>query len=62
MEGTRIRLINGQMPFDRYDGANFVHATGREVWRQAAAGNWCWQPEYSGDSTEDLPETEESET
>lgn len=58
---TRIRQINGPMPYDKYDGVNFVHATGREVWAQAASGDWCWQNEYEGDPTEDLPETEEAE-
>ena len=59
MEGTRIRLINGPMPFDRFeDGKGYTHATGREVWKRAAAGNWCWQNEYEGDETEGLPETE----
>ena len=51
---TRIRRIDGDMPFD----SNGRHATGREVWQQAAAGNWCWMPEFEGDDTEDLPETE----
>ena len=54
-EKIRIRMINGPMPFDK-DGK---HATGREVWTQAAAGNWVWAPEFEGDDTEDMPETEE---
>ena len=41
---TRIRMINGPMPFDQ----NGWHATGREVWAQAAAGNWIWAPEFEG--------------
>ena len=53
---TRIRQINGPMPFDSFGR----HATGREVWAQAASGDWCWQNEYEGDPTEDLPETEEA--
>ena len=51
---TKIRYIIGGMPYD----SNGRHATGREVWSQAAAGNWCWMPEYEGDDTVDLPETE----
>ena len=51
---TKIRLIVGDMPFDR-DGRQ---ATGREVWAKAAAGNWCWLPEYEGDDTEGLSITE----
>lgn len=50
-----IRRIIGPMPYD-YGGK---HATGREVWRQAASGTWCWMPEYEGDETEELPETED---
>ena len=53
-ERIRIRCIVGEMPFDQ----NGRHATGREVWDQAAAGNWCWLPEFEGDDTEDLPVTE----
>lgn len=53
-EKVRIRLIDGPMPFDE-DGRR---ATGREVWGQAAAGNWVRINEYEGDATEDLPETE----
>lgn len=55
MRKTRIRRINGPMPFDK-DGR---HATGREVWAQAAAGNWVWAPEFEGDDTEDMEVTEE---
>ena len=61
---TRIRMINGPMPFDQ----NGRHATGREVraqaaagnwiWAQAAAGNWIWAPEFEGDDTEDMEVTE----
>ncbi len=51
---TRIRMINGPMPFDQ----NGRHATGREVWAQAAAGNWVWLPEFEGDDTEDMEVTE----
>lgn len=54
MENIRIRNIDGSMPFD----SNGRHATGREVWAKAAAGNWTWTVEYEGDDTEDLPETE----
>ena len=54
-EKIRIRCIVGPMPFDQ----NGRHATGREVWARAAAGNWCWVPEFEGDETEDMPDTEE---
>lgn len=53
-EKIRIRCIVGPMPFDQ-DGR---HATGREVWAQAAAGNWCRVPEFEGDDTEDMEVTE----
>lgn len=57
MPDVRIRRINGPMPFDSFGR----HATGREVWRQSAAGTWGWADEFEGDPTEDLPETEEPE-
>ena len=52
--GTRIRTMN-YIPCDR----NGVHATGREVWTQAAAGNWTWVNEYEDDDTVNLPDTDD---
>ena len=53
-----IRDIIGDMPFDR-EGR---HATGRErtVWNDYAQG-YVWEPEYEGDDTIDLPNTETEE-
>ena len=53
----RIRLIDGSMPFDRWDETKwaFVHATGREVYDEERD---AWFVEYEDDNTVDLPETE----
>lgn len=55
MEQIRIRNIEGDMPLDRWDGEQFIHATGREYWDEFPG---CWRTEYEDDDTVDLPTTE----
>lgn len=50
---TRIREIY-PMPFDRWDGEKYVHATGREYWD--CVTGWC--TEYEDDATCSLPVTD----
>lgn len=51
----RIRYNWNNIAFD----SEGRHATGREVLTLSASGtNWTWMPEYEGDSTCDLPETD----
>ena len=54
-EHIRIRMIDGDMPFDRWDPWKncHVHATGREY-----AVNDFWWVEYEDDDTVGLPCTE----
>ena len=59
-DNVRIRMIDGDMPFDRWDPWQncHVHATGREVYQEAPAGFYVWMPEYEDDVTVDLPCTD----
>lgn len=54
----RIRMIDGDMPFDRWDPWKncHVHATGREYYDPAV--NDFWWVEYEDDDTVDLPCTD----
>lgn len=51
---TRIRNVY-PMPFDRWDGDKYVHATGREYW-DCTTNGWC--TEYEDDATCSLPVTD----
>ena len=50
----KIRFIDETegMPLDRWDGEQYVHATGREYWDPYPG---CWRAEYEDDETVDLP-------
>lgn len=56
--GVRIRVIDGDMPFDRWDPWKncHVHATGREFYDPYICE--AWLVEYEDDLTVDLPCTE----
>lgn len=41
-----INLEEAGMPFDRFDGEKFVHATGFEYWDPIPG---CWRAEYEDD-------------
>ena len=40
-EGDELELLD--MPFDKWDGHQFVHATGRAIYSE----RWGWQDEYA---------------